>query len=383
MKKLLHLQLLPLLTGVQNFSLHLLDGLPADEFEISVASQPGGDLRAAVLKRGFNYIPLNCLRHPISPLDLFALLQLIWMLKRHKFDIVHTNSSKTGLLGRLAARSCKVPLILHTEHGTAFQPGQSPLARRFFQTLEWLGNKLCHRVVFVNNSDREQCLKLRLLPAAKAVTIYNALPDAYAQKLEAIAQERSFDQAKQDFVIGSTLRFSTQKNVVNLVSAACLACKRQPRLRFILVGEGDLLSLCRQIVRSHGLNDRILFPGWDPDVCAWLKLFDAFILWSRWEAQPFSIIEAMLSGLAVIGSAIPSIQELVDEHCGYLIGLDEPKALIECLQQLPDRAESVFAKGRLAARQIQELCNYQQMMSGYLSIYRNAEVPETESKSQR
>lgn len=381
MKKLLHLQLLPLLTGVQNFSLHLLDGLPRSEFEISVASQPGGDLEEAVRNRGFNYIPLNCLKHPISPLDLLALLQLIWVIKRRKFDIVHTNSSKTGLLGRIAAWICKVPLIVHTEHGTAFQPGQSPAAYRFFQALEWVGNQFCHRVVFVNNSDREKCLKLRLLPAQKAVTIYNALPEAYAHKLGAVAQNRRYDKDKQDFVIGSTLRFSTQKNVVNLVSAACLACKRQPRLRFILVGEGDLLSLCRQIVRSHGLNDRILFPGWDPDVTPWLQLFDAFILWSRWEAQPFSIIEAMGSGLAVIGSAIPSISELVDERCGYLIGLDDSEALIRCLVRLPDQAQEVFAKGMLSARRIQELCNYQQMVDGYLGIYCGEESPVPESKS--
>ena len=72
MTKLLHLQLLPLLSGVQNFSLHLLDGLPRDEFDIYVASAPGGDLVEAVRQRGYKHIPLRFLRHPISPLDAAA-----------------------------------------------------------------------------------------------------------------------------------------------------------------------------------------------------------------------------------------------------------------------------------------------------------------------
>lgn len=370
MKKLLHLQLLPLLTGVQNFSLHLLEGLPQDEFEIWVASQPGGEFVDAVRSRGYNYIPLRFLKHPISPWDLLAFCELLWLMKRHRFDIVHTNSSKPGLLGRLAAWLCKVPLILHTAHGTSFQAGQSFWAQRFYMMMERLGNRFCHKVVFVNNSDRENCLRLRLLPESKALTVYNALPPLLASRLKAIAEKRTFEPDKPDFVIGSTLRFSRQKNVVNIVAAACRACALSPKLRFILLGEGEYLELCKQIVHSHGLNERILLPGWDPEVVKWLARFDAFILYSRWEAQPFSIIEAMQSGLAIVGSDIPSIRELVDGQSGYLIKLDDHKNLVQCLAGMTADPRGAFIKGQRAKQRIEGLCDHARMVESYLKIYR-------------
>ncbi len=370
MKKLLHLQLLPLLTGVQNFSLRLLEGLPEGEFEIWVACQPGGEFVEAVRARGYNYIPVRNLRHPVSPRDILAFLELLWIMRRHRFDIVHTNSSKPGLLGRLAARLCRVPTILHTVHGTAFQDGQGMLTQAFYRAMERLGNTLCDRVVFVNNSDRIKCVELGLLESQKALTFYNALPGPLAARLAGISESRVFDARKPDFVFGSTLRFSRQKNVVNLVSAACRACTQDPRLRFILLGEGEYLDLCRQIVHSHGLNERVLLPGWDTDVLPWLARFDAFVLYSRWEAQPFSIIEAMRSGLAVLGSRIPSIAELVDEGSGWLVALEDHKALIQTLQLMARQASETFAKGQYAAQRISSLCDYEQMVQGYLGIYR-------------
>ncbi|HOU72584.1 MAG TPA: glycosyltransferase [Candidatus Syntrophosphaera sp.] len=370
MTKLLHLQLLPLLSGVQNFSLHLLDGLPRDEFEIYVASAPGGDLVDAVRQRGYKHIPLRFLRHPISPLDATALAELLLMLGRHRFDIVHTNASKPGLLGRLAARLCHVPLILHTEHGTAFQEDQPAFQQYFFRQLEKVGNSLGHKVVFVNHSDRENCLSLGLLPEEKALTINNALPPVQAEKLAQVAADRKFDPDKQDFVIGSTFRFTTQKNVVNITGAACQACAREPGLRFILLGDGEYLQLCRQIVSSHGLNSRVLLPGWEADIGKWLPLFDAFLLYSRWEAQPFSIIEAMHAGLPILGSDIPSIRELVGPDCGWLVPLDDQTALINCLVEVSrDRADA-FQKGRTAAQTISGICSYEKMVAGYLKLYR-------------
>jgi glycosyltransferase involved in cell wall biosynthesis len=369
-KKLLHLQLLPLLSGVQNFSLHLLDGLPKGEFDIYVASAPGGEFVDAVRKRGYKHIPLRFMRHPISGWDIAAFAELLRVIRYHRFDIVHTNSSKPGLLGRLAASLLKVPLVLHTEHGTAFQEGQSYLAQKGFMALERFANRHCHKVVFVNNSDRERCLDLNLLPPEKAVSIYNALPYGEAEKLAELGRARTLKAERDDLVIGSTLRFSTQKNAVNLTGAACQACRREPRLRFILLGDGEQLELCRRIVQSHGLSERVLLPGWDNDIARWLVIFDAFILYSRWEAQPFSIIEAMHAGLPVIGSDIPSIRELVDEESGWLVKLDDHYALLDVLANLPRDIEGLRDKGHHAARRIGRICDYNAMVEGYLKIYR-------------
>ena len=367
MKKLLHLQLLPLLSGVQRFSLYLLEGLDSREFEIWVACRPGGEFPEAVKRRGFHFISLPSFRHPISYTDFFTFLHLILIIKRYRFDIVHTNSSKPGLLGRLAARICKVPLIIHTAHGTPFQESQSKLKYRFFTFMEAWGNSLGHKTVFVNNSDRLNCLKLGLISEKKAYTVFNALPLMQSEILEQIANKRCLPEG--EIIIGSTIRFSDQKNVISLITAACLACKQSIKLKFIFVGDGEHLELCKAIIRTHGLETRIILPGWDSEVIPWLKVFNAYVLYSRWEAMPFSIIEAMHSGLPVIGSAIPSISELVDNDCGYLVPLNDEPALARLFVRIASDFSPAWQKGQRAASKVKQLCSYQNMLSQYREHY--------------
>lgn len=381
-RKILHLQLLPLMSGVQRFSLLLLEGLPADEYEIYVACKPGGEFVDAVQNRGWNYIPLPLLRHPIGVLDLFAFLHLILVCKKHKFDIVHTNSSKTGLLGRIAARIAGTPLIIHTNHGASFLPHQHPLIYRLYMHLDKLASHFCDYVTFVNHCERENYLRLGLVKPEQAVTIYNAIKSRGREVEESGSLEvvksgslvvegsRGSDTAKgQSLTIGSTLRFSDQKNVIALTTYACKACDLNPGLRFILLGDGEHYELCKAIVASHHMTERILLPGWDSEVEPWLNLFDVFILYSRWEALPFSIIEAMHAGLPVIGSSIPSIMELVSEDVGWLVPLDDEAAYLATLQAVANDPATILKKGQKAREKVQLLCDYDTMVKAYRSLY--------------
>lgn len=367
MKKILHLQLLPLLSGVQRFSLHLLAGLDREEFEIWVACKPGGEFVDEVKANGYHYLPLPTFCHHISFWDFLTFLHLLWLMRRERFDIVHTNSSKPGLLGRLAAKLCRVPLIVHTVHGTPFRNGQHFLTYGFYAAMEYVGNKLGHITVFVNNSDRINCEKMELLPESKAKTVFNAIPPLLQRELAKIAKLRMMPHG--EIVIGTTVRFSTQKNVIRLIATACSACRKAPNLKFIILGDGEHYALCQAIVRSNSMSNRVLLPGWDKDIVPWLESFNAFVLYSRWEAQPFSIIEAMSSGLPLIGSAIPSVKELADESTAYLVALDDDTALEEVFVQIAKDFAPAFAKGMQAAYRIYELCSYENMVQAYREIY--------------
>ncbi|HOA29209.1 MAG: glycosyltransferase family 4 protein [Candidatus Cloacimonetes bacterium] len=362
-KRLLHLQLLPLLSGVQRFSLNLLEALPRDDYEIYVASAPGGPFVDAVQEHGWNYLPIRSFRHPISPWDILSFIEIYLLCRKYSFDIVHTNSSKPGLLGRIAARLAKVPLVLHTSHGTSFQPHQPALLRGFYAQMEKLGNRFGDYNIFVNHSDRLKCLEMGLLPDSKAITIYNAMAE---DKLEPHQKSVKDDSS---FIIGSTIRFSDQKNVIKLILAACKACARSEQLKFIILGDGEHFELCKSLVATNHLNERIILPGWDSDVAPWLAKFDAFTLYSRWEAMPFSIIEAMHASLPIIGSDILSIRELVDDSVGWLVPLDDEDALINTLIYVASNPEIAYEKGDQARVRIRSLCYYPTMISAYRRIY--------------
>ena len=367
--KLLHLQLLPILSGVQNFSLHLLDGLADSDYEIHVAGSGTGALSDAVRERGWKYHAMKSLRREIWIGDLLALGELILLMRRERFDIVHTNSSKPGLLGRIAARLCGVPLIVHTNHGFPFHQGQPRAVRIVFMLLERFSQLWGDRTVFVNNSDRELAIRTGLIPRHKASTIYNAIPERQRRDLESIAQERELPSARE-IVIGSTMRFSEQKNALQVIISAVKVCRRTTGIKFIILGDGEQFELCRRIIRENSMNDRIILPGWDNRVAPWLMRFDAFLLYSRWEAQPFSIIEAMHAGLPVIGSDIDALKELISDETGYIVPLKHPEDLEDLLVSLAEDFSQAFAKGKKGSEVIGRLCDHAAMTAAYDSIYR-------------
>lgn len=365
-KRLLHLQRLSILSGVQKFSLLLLDGLDPDEYEIYVACIPGDRFEEEVRKRGWKFIPVPVFSRSISLADLYTFFQLLVIFRTYRFDIVHTNSSKPGILGRLAAKVTGVPKIIHTAHGTAFQEDQNICLKTIYKLFERCGNALSNAVVFVNNTDRERCLNLGIVKPEIAHTIYNAIPKNEDIHFP-IPQPKSAQDA--EVVFGSTIRFSDQKNVISLVKAACKACLKSHKIKFIILGDGEHYSLCKSIVKSFMLEERVLLPGWETDVTKWLPLFDAFVLYSRWEAMPFSIIEAMEFGLPIIGSDIPSIRELVTNDVGYLVPLDKESALIDLFCELAHDPTQLVNKGKEANIRISNLCDYASMIRAYRQIY--------------
>jgi len=356
------------MAGVQQFILHLLDGLDRSKYEIHVATRTGGEFDAQLRLRNVPIHPLPCLRREISLWDFIALIHLCLIMRRHRFDIVHTNSSKPGFLGRIAASICKIPKVLHSCHGTPFNVTQPPTMRRFYMLLEWFANRLCHQVIFVNHADRLLYIRKNILPAHKAMTIYNALSPAKQKQLEEIAKHRVYPEQGM-ITIGSSLRFSEPKNIIEVVIRACNACKVNEFLRFVFVGDGEHLDLCRTIVGTNKLNERILFPGWDNDIFSWLKRMDLFVLYSVSEALPICVIEALFAGLPVIGSAIDGIKELVDEDCGYLVPVTSPIELEELFISLTERRAEIRKKSLAASSTIGLKCSYERMISSYQMVY--------------
>lgn len=368
-QKILHIQLLPLLSGAQNVMLTLLDGLDRNEFDIYVACRPGGPLVDAVLSRGFQYIALNSFRREICWNDAAVLLQLFRLIKKHKFDIIHTHSSKPGLLGRLAARFAGTPLIIHTGHGAPFNQWQPLPVRTFYQVLEKLGAGLGHKLVFVNNYHREFYLKKGLIAPAKAQTVFNALHPSLQQLLEAIPIRHR--QRKGKVVIGSICRFTPAKNILAVIGAAITLCRLRKDVNFIIVGDGELMSLCRRMVTQSGFRKRINLPGWQAEPHLWLEDMDVFLLYSDYEGLPLSVIEAMFAGLPVIASDIPMLAELVNRETGWLVPARNQKKLVKIMHQVIDEQKTLELKGINARNRVRGLCSYQDFISSYLNIYRS------------
>lgn len=365
MKKVAHIQILPILAGGQRVLLDILSALPETAYEKYVITRSGGILVEKVKQLGYTHISANFLYRKFTPLDIVAFFQLFFIFRKYKFDIVHTHASKTGILGRLAAKLAGVPVIFHTVHGFSFHPYQNQLVNKFYQFAEKFTAKFTDKIVFVNNYERQLALQKNIVNAKQAVTIYNGVEVAKQQRQKP-------DDFKDFFVIGSTLRFEPQKNIVDTVKVAIISAKLNPKLKFVFVGAGSLLNKAQHLVRKNRMEHRIILPGWQKDINWWLRSFDAFLLFSKWEGLPLSILEAMAHGLPIIASDIKGNDELVDQRNGVLVSVNHIDKLVQVLRTLPQNKNlQKWQEGSLW--KVQQIFSHEKFIKKYRDLYDGAE----------
>jgi glycosyltransferase involved in cell wall biosynthesis len=359
--KILHIQLLPILSGVQNVMLQILLGLDKNKYEIFVLSAPDGPLVDKVTQLGYQHIGMKSLRRELSVKDIIVFWDLYKIIKRYKFDIVHTHSSKTGFLGRIAAKLAGTKKIVHTVHGFPFHQFQPKIVQKVYQTAEKIAGLFCDNLVFVNNTDRDFAIRTGLISKSKAVTIYNGI-DSHNVSRQNILQS-------DIITVGCVCRFWEQKNVIDTIKTAIKVCSETDIINFVFVGDGEHLSLCEEMVKEAVLEDRIKLPGWQSDAYLWLKKFDVFLLYSKWEGLPISILEAMSIGLPIVASDINGNNELVTKENGFLVSIYNIDKLFEVLTNLPNQKERLTEMGKKSLEIAQGKFGLDRFIKSYLELY--------------
>lgn len=364
MSVILHLGLVPILSGVQNVMIQILEALENKGHKIIVASAPGGELVAEVEKKGWKHLPIKSLVREINPKkDFLAAKELAIIIKNEKVDILHTHSSKTGLLGRIVGRLCRVPKILHTVHGYPFHKYQNPLLHKFYVFSEFLAGHFCDYLITVNQEDAIIAHKKLKIPLKRIKYIPNG----------AQAQTERKILTNDGIIIGTLSRFWKQKNMLKCVKTAIKACQLRKELKFVLVGDGEDLDFCQNLVLAANLSDRIILPGWSSEKDKWLKMFDIFILYSLWEGLPLSILEAMSYGLPIIASNIKGNRELVDNRNGFLVDPEEESELLNLLLKLPSIKADLQEKGKASYQKILNEYSLDNFNENYQKLYKSIE----------
>lgn len=359
-KRIVHVQLLPLLSGVQNMMLHILENLDREKYEIFVISHSNGPMIEKLKTMKIEHIKVDSLIRRISFLDFLAFIDLFRIFRKYHFDIVHTHSSKTGFLGRIAARLAGVKKIVHTVHGFPFNDFQPSYKRSFFKCCERFAGSFCDHLVFVNKADRLRAIETKLIAPSKACTIYNG-----------VELPVKVDQIKKTvrFIIGSSFRFWQQKNPIQTIRIAIEVCRRNEVIDFVFLGDGEFYDYCLEMVNSEQMQSRIKLPGWQANVNEWLLTFDVFFLFSKWEGLPISILEAMAAGLPIIASDITGNNELVSDVNGVLVNLNDVDKLIALLASLPKRKKDLKRWGKGSLDLVKNEFNLLKFVNSYQEIY--------------
>lgn len=365
--KICHIQLLPLLSGVQNMMINLLENFDRDEYDITVSSARNGPMIEKLKEMDISHVAFPNLVQKINLHDIHIFIQFYKFFKKERFDIVHTHSSKTGFMGRIAAKLAGIKIVIHTIHGFPFHPYQSKIVRSFYQNLERIAGVFCDTTVSVNSFERELAIQKHLINKKKIITIYNGIKGLVSQNH---IQRSELAIAENNTIVGSVSRFSEQKNIINLINVAIDIVKYEQSVTFIFIGDGEYFKHAQQLVREAGAENNVRLIGWKSDVAEWYELFDIVILYSKWEGLSLTIIEAMSMKKPVIASDIKGNNELIaDGENGYLVKIGAHKELTKKILSLSKDTRTQNKFGAVGYKKFLEYYTLDRFVESYKDLY--------------
>jgi glycosyltransferase involved in cell wall biosynthesis len=321
---------------------------------------PEGSLLERAQSYGYRVEVFEEMRRAILPRkDWGTYRRLIQRLKELEAHVVHTHSSKAGIIGRWAAHKARMPFIVHTIHGLAFTASTSRLVNSFYEMLERKTAPMTHRIVCVAEAMREQSLKAGIGRPEQYVTVYSGMETAPFLNPPVSRQEvrRGLGIADEHVVVGTIARLFHLKGHDDLLDVAPELCARFPNLRFLWVGDGVLRDQFEQRIAAMGLKDRFVLTGLVPParIPELVNAMDVVAHPSRREGLARALPQGSLAGCPVITYDIDGNREaLIAGQTGFLLPPFDTKQLADAIARLAadaDLRRSMGAAGREFALQ--------------------------------
>ncbi len=340
--KVVHLITLLEFGGAQGNTIHTVQNLDPAEFDAELWAGKGAywDKEVGARTRYF-----STLVRPLNPLfDFLAVIELWFALRKTRPQILHTHSSKAGIVGRIAGALSGVPLIIHTFHGFGFNDRQKPWTRALFVFLERFCARFTDTLVFVSQSNWDLAKKMEIGDESRYRLIHSGVP---LNQIKMKAQESDPIQLRADFKIPSEAKivstigaFKPQKNLFDFLAAAKKIAAALPHTYFFIIGDGELRADLENRIREWGLESRLYLPGWREDAVRFLAASDLFIMTSLWEGLPRALVEAMALGRPPICYDTDGVHDLLDSFGPLLVRQGEVNQVAEqAIRLLTDSGE--------------------------------------------
>jgi glycosyltransferase involved in cell wall biosynthesis len=327
--------------------------------EVKLVSGPSAGPEGSLASLDPQLITIPDLVRAIDPCrDIRALGQLERLFRATKPDLVHTHSGKAGILGRLAAARAGVPIIVHTIHGPSFGNFQGALANAVFRSAERRAGRVTTHFVSVAQAMTEQYLAAgigRREHYTKIFSGFNLAPFLSAQNDPALRARLGI--AMDDLVIGKIARLFKLKGHDDLFSVAPELIRQNPRIKFLLVGDGAWRRKLEGRARSLGLEKRVVFAGLVPpeEVPRYVGVMDALAHLSLREGLPRALPQALAAGKPVVAYDCDGAREACfDGETGFLLRPGDLGGLSNRLLRLANDAalrERLGQSGRKFARE--------------------------------
>lgn len=363
--------------GDTNVVLDIVEHLqrqPDFESHLAVGPVPANevDLTHWAYQRQLPTTVIPHLRNQIEPLtNLRALAELRALIKRGHYDIVHTHSSVAGVVGRLAAWSAGVPVLVHHVHGWGLRPDMSPRVQWLYLTLERLCARLTDRLIAVSRPTMEKGLAHGIGQPEQFALIYNGIQlEKFRQPVDEKQLRVQLGLHPTAKLVGMIGRLDQQKNPLDFIRAAARVVEAYPQVQFLIAGEGTLRPECERLIQELQLQEHFLLLGFRSDIEKIVPLLTVSAMSSLWEGLPVVFQEVMSAGKPIVATNVDGARDVVtDGETGYLVTPHQPQEMAERILQLLRNDELCQQQGRLA-RQRSEQFSSQQMLGKIEALYR-------------
>jgi glycosyltransferase involved in cell wall biosynthesis len=331
--------------GAQRYVYDIATGLDRYSYDAVIAAGGNGPLTEKLKDEGFKVYALSSLARDISLLrEIRAFAALFAIVRAERPDVLHLNSSKAGFLGALIGRLLRVPRIIFTAHGWAFNEDRSPLQRFLLKTLHYATVLLSHTTIAVSESIKAEMdwpwaeRKMRVIHPGRTITNLREKNDARGVlEMKVTGSKASLVDFHDDFWIGTIAELHPIKRLNRAIDALASLLRDHPRLRFIIIHDGELRAQLEEQVRNLGLEEHVFFTGTVEDAARYLRAFDLFVLPSKSEAFGYVILEAGIAQVPVVATRVGGIPDIIESgENGLLVPPEDTPTLAGAMRTLID-----------------------------------------------
>jgi len=330
---------------------------------------------AYLTARGIGVQAIDSIWRRTRPIkDVVGLVSLYRFLRAGNYTIVHTHTSKAGLIGRIAAYCAEIPIILHSVHGFAFHENSHAIVVWLFSWVERLAARCCRFLVVVSHFHADWAVKLRIAPWSKIRCIPNGVPAHVSSPGARESFRRSAGLSGEELVVCYAGRLAPGKGLQEIIAAIPRVLKAGVGpMRFVFVGDGPLRRRLEALAAELRVHRYAVFLGFRCDLPEILDAVDICAFPSIREGLSISLLEAMAAGKPIIASAIGSNREATgDGDAAYLVPVGSSDRLADAMVELARNPGKRAELGSRARRIWEERYTLARMHRQYIDLYYEA-----------
>lgn len=349
--------------GLEELCRIIVTGLNRDKYNVYVCCiEEGGQIAQELINNGIN-VDILGMRTYHNP---FNILKLIRYIKERKIDIIHTHMYFANTFGRIAAFLARTPIVISTAYSNYFEYKKRNILMEKFLS------RFSDKIIAASNSIKEFTVKQQKISPDKFRVIYDcASTDKFSKNIDAFSVKQKLGIEPDYSVVGCVARLNVVKGHSYLIQAAAVVLKRNPKVKFLLVGDGPLRDELEELSANLGIKDNIIFTGSRRDIPEMLSAMDIFVLPSALrEGCPLSVLEAMAMSKPVIATRLGGIpEEVSDNKSGILVPPKDSMALADAIMKLLSDKNLAVDMGKEGRKIFEEKFSKEVMLKKLESLY--------------